>query len=277
MIVGLLTDFGTVDTYVGVMKGVILSIAPNAQIVDITHAVQPQNVQQGAFLLMSAFRYFPPGTVFVVVVDPGVGSSRRAVAVQAGGYTFVAPDNGVLSYALAAFSEWQAYELTNPVYQLAKVSTSFHGRDIFAPAAAHIVVGTALPELGAEAHDLVTLKTPRLDVQTETVVGEVLHVDTYGNVVTSIGALNWDGSDMLELRPRFMDGSRTLSFKAGTASVVRGNAMIRGIHRSFSDVPRGALLAMVGSSGQLELAVNHGNAAEQLQLMLGDEIRLQIG
>src|SRR5664279_4495717 len=150
----LLTDFGTTDSYVGVMKGVMLGIAPDAQFVDLTHAIEPQNIRQAAFTLLNSYRFFPAGTIFLVVVDPGVGSERKPIAVCAGGsfaegYTFVAPDNGVLSYVLHELGDAQAVELDNPAYHLAGISYTFHGRDIFAPAVAHLAAGIALDQLGS--------------------------------------------------------------------------------------------------------------------------------
>ncbi|MEP7294036.1 MAG: SAM-dependent chlorinase/fluorinase, partial [Chloroflexota bacterium] len=188
-LIALLTDFGTTDTYVGVMKGVMLGIAPDIQLVDLTHAIQPQNIRQAAFLLLNSYRFFPPETVFLVVVDPGVGSSRRALAVRAGQYTFVAPDNGVLSYVLDELSECQTVELTNPDYQLSGASNTFHGRDIFAPAAAHLAAGVPLDTLGAPVDPPVILPDPSLVVAGKHVIGEVLHIDHFGSAVTSIGQL----------------------------------------------------------------------------------------
>ncbi len=165
--IALLTDFGLQDTYVGVMKGVMLDICPEARLIDLTHAIRPQDVRQAALALLDSYRYLPRRTVFLVVVDPGVGSTRRAIAVDAGPYWFVGPDNGVLSYALREIGEWEAFELTNDRYWLPDSSNTFHGRDIFAPVAAHIAYGSSvkpfsLGELGTPIDDPVLLPPPLL-------------------------------------------------------------------------------------------------------------------
>ena len=178
--VALLTDFGTTDTYVGVMKGVMLGICPDLQFVDLTHAIQPQNVKQAAFALLNSYRFFPPDPIFLVVVDPGVGSERRAIAARAGGYTFVAPDNGVLSYLLRELGHVASVELNNLQQSLAKVgyrreriSSTFHGRDIFAPAAALLATVVPLDQLGNRLEQPVELPAPLLITTDEHVRGEV--------------------------------------------------------------------------------------------------------
>jgi hypothetical protein len=189
--IALLTDFGISDIYVGVMKAVMRTICPTAQFIDITHSIQPQNVAQGAFALYNAYQFFPIGTIFLVVVDPGVGSQRRAIVAQYNGYKFVAPDNGVLSYVLND-SRQEIVELTNSAYRLKQTSATFHGRDIFAPAAAHLAAGKALLELGAPPDDMIRLPSPRMEIYGSRVTGEVLHIDHFGNIVTSIGTLTWE-------------------------------------------------------------------------------------
>lgn len=271
--IAILTDFGTTDIYVGVMKGVILNIAPNAPIVDITHAVRPQDVQQGAFLLMNSYHYFPAGTVFLGVVDPGVGSARQPIAVEAGGYRFVAPDNGLLSWALRG--EARVVALENPAYRLSGVSSSFHGRDIFAPAAAYLAKGTPLEQLGSALDTLVTLPVPTLRVDGRQIEGEVLDIDHFGNIVTSIGHLSWESPEALVLQPRFGNIGATIQPQAVTVAL--GDVRLPVIRRTYSETVKGDLLAMVGSSGFLEIAVNQGNAAAQLNVSLGDAVRVEIG
>lgn len=275
--IGLLTDFGIADAYVGVMKGVIFGIAPYVQIVDITHATPPQNVRQAAFTLMNAYPYFPAGTIFVVVVDPGVGSERRPVGVIAGDYAFVAPDNGVLSYALAELSEYQAVTLTNPEYQLAVLSQTFHGRDIFAPAAAHLAAGIPLELFGEPVHDLMMLPSTMLRIEGKQIAGEVVHVDHFGNIVTSIGQMRWITPQRLTLAPRFGESGTTVPIPAVETAVFLSGHTIMGIQRTYSEVERGQLLAMVGSNGYLEIAVNQGNAATLLDVSMGDEVTVGIG
>jgi S-adenosylmethionine hydrolase len=270
--IALLTDFGLTDAYVGVMKGVMLGLHPRAALVDLTHGVQPQNVRQAALTLMTAYRYFPAGTVFLVVVDPGVGSTRRPVAVQAGDYGFVAPDNGVLSYTLAQLEAVRAVELETP----AGVSSTFHGRDIFAPAAARLARGDALGALGSPVGDLVQLPAPRLSVAPGTIRGEVVHIDHFGNVVTSIGRLERSTPQTLTLRPAFGGDVTPLTVDAVSAQISAGGVQVRGIHATYSEVEPGTLLALVGSSALLELGVNQGNAAARLGVRIGDTVEVTV-
>ncbi len=274
-LIALLTDFGTTDAYVGVMKGVMLGICPDAALVDLSHDVQPQNLKQAAFLLLNNYRFFPPGTVFLVVVDPGVGTSRKAIAVRAGGYSFVAPDNGVLSYALREFGSVQAVEISNPAYQLARSSATFHGRDIFAPAAAHLAAGAALESFGSPVDPLVALPAPRLQVEGSRITGEVLHVDHFGSLVTGIGVLAWN-ANQLTLTPRFGDAP-SLSFAGDRASVVIGAQRLSPIRHTYGEVGRGEALALVGSSGFLELSVNSASFRSLNVAQIGSPVEVQIG
>jgi S-adenosylmethionine hydrolase len=276
-VIALLTDFGTNDIYVGVMKGVMHSICPQASFIDITHHIQPQSVRQGAFALLNAYRYFPQGTVFLAVVDPGVGSTRRPIALYAGGYTFIAPDNGILTYVLSEMSDVRIVELTNTDYQLKQPSNTFHGRDIFAPAAAHLAAGVAFSELGQPLESTFSLPMPQLEVGRQ-VVGEVMHIDRFGNIVTSIGQLRWVSEDRLTLYPRFGgDKERSVPVLAHDAVVTIHGLTINSLSHAYSDTARGYLLALVGSDGHLEIAINQGNAATRLDVSIGDRVELQIG
>ncbi|NBD35651.1 MAG: hypothetical protein GVY30_06595, partial [Chloroflexi bacterium] len=192
MLISLTTDFGIQDAYVGIMKGVMARIAPSAPLVDITHTVPPQDVRAAAYLLWTALPYFPEESVHLVVVDPGVGTQRRAIAARTAWGTLVGPDNGVFSYLWAATAPQQVVALQNTAYQRPQVSQTFHGRDIFAPAAAHLARGVPLAELGPAVSDLVRLPAPRLTVSGTRLEGEVLHIDHFGNVITSVGCLVWD-------------------------------------------------------------------------------------
>ena len=276
MIIALLTDFGTTDTYVGVMKGVMLGIAPSVRFVDLTHAIQPQNVRQGAFALLNNYRFFPAETIFLVVVDPGVGSTRIPIAVHAGDYHFVAPDNGVLSYVLREIGNMQAVHLDNPTYHLSGVSNTFHGRDVFAPAAAHLAASVRLEDLGRSLNQLVTIPEPSLRVEGKRILGEVLHIDHFGNVVTSIGLLRWVAPQRLTLNPRF-GGTSSLPIPADNVIVTTGKQTVRGIEHTYGEVARGDALAIVGSSGYLELSVNQGSFAARVDLHIGDPVEMQIG
>jgi S-adenosylmethionine hydrolase len=255
-IITLTTDFGQADGYVGTMKGVILGICPEVTLVDITHEVRPQAVRQAAYLLSTAVPYFPPDTVHLVVVDPGVGSERRAIAVQTGRAIYVAPDNGVLDLALAGDPARRAVNLTAPGIRLPSVSATFHGRDVFAPAAAHLACGTDLADTG-EAIPVASLVTqPSFQPQPRpdgSLLGQILHVDHFGNLVTSFRA------------PLAID----------PPAVLVGRERIARMSRTFSDVGAGEFVAYVGSSGYLEIAVREGDAARRLGVDLGDPVAIE--
>ncbi len=259
-ILTLLTDFGTEDEYVGVMKGVILSIAPDVRLVDLSHRIPPQDVRRAAFLLSNAVPYFPPDTVHLAVVDPGVGTERRALAIRTPAGAFVGPDNGLFSWVLAEVPEWTAVEIREPAYRLPRVSFTFHGRDIFAPAAAHLAAGIPLDRLGPRVTDPVLLPPPRLEIGAGVLEGEVLSADRFGNLTTSIGRFRWDG-DRLVLAPAFRPASGEMRLNPAGARVVLAGVELQGIRRTYGDVAVGEPVALVGSSGFLEIAVRQGSAA----------------
>jgi len=255
-LITLTTDFGLADSYVGVMKGVMLGIDPTATIVDISHDITPQDVREAAYVIYTAYPYFPPDTIHVVVVDPGVGSRRRAIALRAAQACFVAPDNGVLSYVLAREGMSEAVGLTNPRYHRPTVSRTFHGRDIFAPVAAHLARGVPLAELGGPLTEVVTFPLPQPRVLPDgDVAGHVLHIDRFGNLVLDVR----EGDGIL--------GKGLVLEAAG--------CRIQGLGRTFSDVPAGELVAYIGSSGHLEIALREGNAARSLGMEIGDHILLR--
>lgn len=233
----LTTDFGTRDGYVAAMKGVILGLAPGASVVDVSHDVAPGDVRGGAFVLAQAAPYFPAGTVHVAVVDPGVGGAREAVVLDGGAHRFVGPNNGVL--ALAAPAPRRAHEIAAPSFRRAEVSATFHGRDLFAPAAARLAAGAEVAEAGPPLplERLVTLPAAR---------AEVVHVDRFGNAITSLGA--------------------------GEADAVEVAGLRLPVRRTYGDVEPGAPLAYIGSSGYIEIAVRDGNAAERLGLARGTAV-----
>ncbi|MSQ26159.1 MAG: S-adenosyl-l-methionine hydroxide adenosyltransferase [Dehalococcoidia bacterium] len=264
-IVTLTTDFGLRDSYAGAMKGVILSILPAATVIDITHNVPPQDVRHGAFVLAGVAAAFPRGTVHVAVVDPGVGTRRRAIAVGAGGQTFVGPDNGVLSVALGLAGAGNSarrvplpkgargVELTNLRFHLPRVSATFHGRDIFAPAAAHLANGVALGSLGVAIAQVRALGLPGVRRRADrSVSGVVAHVDGYGNLVTNIAAAD---------------------LPKGAVQVTVAGKTIRGLSRNFTQ--GGPLLAIVGSYGLLEIAVRNGSAAQALGVKRGSRVTVR--
>jgi S-adenosylmethionine hydrolase len=280
-LVTLTTDFGTADGYVGTMRGVILNIVPNAQLIDISHQISPQDVRQAAYVLYAAYAFFSPHTVHLVVVDPGVGSVRRSIALCTPVGCFVGPDNGVFSYVMAREPIEELVELTNPRYQLPVVGHTFHGRDVFAPAAAHLAAGVPITAFGPPIDDPITLPSPRLEITPGNAVGEVLHIDHFGNVITSIGLLAWcEEKDILLLDPVFKgieNGKRErLRFEARGATVAAAGREIAGVHRTFAQVECGQVLALVGSSGHLEIAVREGSAIQRLGLQLGDVVSLSV-
>ncbi len=276
-VITLLTDFGEVDAFVGIMKGVILDIAPQAQLVDLSHLITPQDIKQAAYVLMTTTPYFPAATVHLIVVDPGVGSARRPIAVETPNAYFVAPDNGVLGYVLALEENYRVVELVNPLLRLPDPSTTFHGRDIFSPAAAHLAAGVPFSELGPVVEQPVLLDPPRLRIGSNEIEAEVLNVDHFGNLRTSILLLNWEDDSTINLRPLFTQKSEIvpdIRFSAAKAQIVVGILTISGISTTFSDAQIGQPLAYVGSEGGLEIAINQGNAAREFGVKSGDTVSL---
>jgi S-adenosylmethionine hydrolase len=253
-VVSLLTDFGLDDAYVGIVKGVILSINPDARPVDLTHAVPPQDVRRGALLLEQAWTAFPAGTVHLAVVDPGVGTERRALAVAAGDHYFVGPDNGLLGFCFALPGA-RAVELTNRRYHRSPVSRTFHARDIFAPVAAHCARGVALEALGRPVTDPVRLRLPRARRAAGRTLGEVLLVDRFGNLLTNVTR-------------------RALPGPPERCTLAIGGARIWGLVRAYGDRPRHRLGALVDSSGRVEVFVRDGRAAARLGLGPGAAVSL---
>lgn len=239
--IALLTDFGIRDPYVGVMKGVIYSISADTSIVDITHEIGTQNIHQASFILEKTFRYFPSGTIFVVVIDPGVGSSRKALAVKTRSYHFVAPDNGVLASALNFEEIIEIVEISNPRYMLENISNTFHGRDVFAPAAAHISRGIPLKHLGEKVDHYMGLDIPKAHKISGGIKGRVVYMDHFGNLITNI-----EREDI---------GDKPV------AAVRAGGYLIRGMNQYYSQSKAGELLAIMGSFNTLEISVNRGSAA----------------
>jgi S-adenosyl-L-methionine hydrolase (adenosine-forming) len=256
-IITLTTDFGLHDWFVGTMKGVMLGLAPQAQIIDISHSIAPGSLRAGAFSLRSAFRYFPPGTIHVGVVDPGVGSDRRAIAVRTRNYLFVGPDNGLLSCALDCEEVVAVHALKHSKYFLPQVSRTFHGRDVFAPVAAHLANGLPIAKLGGRLADYVRLSMPAPAIRKASVVGEVLYIDQFGNALTNLDAISL--SDFICRRR----GDESVA-------VYLRRQHIGSLSACYASVPKGRPVAVIGSSGFLEIAVNGGHAARALKISLGD-------
>jgi S-adenosylmethionine hydrolase len=276
-IITLLTDFGTRDGYVGAMKGVILGILPGAQLVDITHEVNPQDVHQAALILSDVYRYFPPSTVHLVVVDPGVGSQRQPVALGTARGRFVAPDNGVLTHVCMAEETCHPVSLTNRDYWRPVPSHTFHGRDIFSPVAAHLAKGVPLDELGTPIERLALLQLPPLSITPDSIQGEVIRMDHFGNVLTNILPLHWADESTLAFEPPDGEGDQpapAVRLAADSALVTFGWKSLNGIHRTYSDVEVGQPIALVGSGGELEIAINQGSAQANLSVDVGDPVTL---
>ncbi|MCY3831545.1 MAG: SAM-dependent chlorinase/fluorinase [Chloroflexi bacterium] len=277
-IIAALTDFGQEDIYVGSMKAVMLAICPSAQLVDITHAIQRQNVREGAFALLNSYQFFPKGTTFCVVVDPGVGSNRLAIAVDCGGYRFVGPNNGVLSYALAHLgAECKAVRLENQHYQADVVSHTFHGRDIFAPAAAHLAEQPdVFAELGGALESIVSFPTPELSFARQRFIGEVMHIDHFGNIITSIGAFQWANDDTLDLSAVWSADIPPVQLAAADANITIHSHTVHGVSHAYHEVAPGEILAQIDSNGFLEIGANQASAADRLDAQLGDKVMLRL-
>jgi S-adenosylmethionine hydrolase len=271
--IALLTDFGEQDIYVGIMKGVISGIAPQAQMIDLTHTIPPGDISKAAFELYRAISYFPSGTIFLVVVDPGVGSARRPVALSWPERICVGPDNGIFTYILATCGEPSAVELKSSAYRLEEVSNTFHGRDIFAPAAAHLACGVELEELGPPAKDLFRILLPRLElIEGPSVLGEILHADRFGNLITSIGVLRFEGEDVL-LEP-WLPHCPPARLPVAGLRLRLPNGFYLSISSTYADVSAGEAVAYVGSLGLLEIAVNQARAVDVLSVTAGQEVVL---
>ena len=271
-IITLTTDFGLTDAYVAAMKGVILGINPEAKLIDICHSIQPQNMAQAAFVLSTAYPFFPRRTIHVVVVDPGVGTKRRAIILRTSSADFVAPDNGVLSYVIQEFSAKpaegdstfqqrelepgvEAVVITKPQFWRTPVSSTFHGRDIFAPVAALLSLGFPPIDFGEAISSVTMLPLPRpYQALDGSLVGHILHIDSFGNLITNIKSDN-------------------LPQAKQAVTIEVGNQLIPGLSHTYAE-GRG-LLALIGSSGYLEIAVKGGSAHALLDTKVGDEVRIK--
>ncbi|MBW1729486.1 MAG: SAM-dependent chlorinase/fluorinase [Deltaproteobacteria bacterium] len=243
----LLTDFGLTDPYVGIMKGVILGINPKACIVDISHQIDPGHILQASFILKEAFPYFPKGTIHTIVVDPGVGSERRAILLVTEDYLFVAPDNGLLWPIISEHKNGKVIHLTEARFFRPCISDTFHGRDIFAPVAAHLSLGQEPFDMGPIINDPLPLRIPEPKRRGHQLEGQVIRIDRFGNLITNI-----DKKALEEL------------LQGRDCIVQVGSIQIKGVSRTYADVSSGKELVLIGSSEHLEIAVNQGNARERL-------------
>jgi S-adenosylmethionine hydrolase len=258
-IITLLTDFGMQDGFVGTMKGVICSIHPQASIVDITHDIPPQDIREAAFVLRNAYGYFPPGTIHVAVVDPGVGSARHPVVVETARYLFVGPDNGLFAYIYRMEQNARVTAITNTAYCLPRISRTFHGRDVFAPVAGHLAAGVKPADCGPPLADYVRGEVSEPDYRPDRIAGHVLHVDRFGNLITDIPE------------------EAVIRYTAkGAFRVEVGKIRLDRLCGSYAEVPPGHPLAIIGSAGLLEIAVNGGEAAARLDVRRGDPVTLVV-
>lgn len=253
-VVTLTTDFGTRDGFTAQMKGVILSIAPLVRIIDVTHDIAPFCVLEGALVLKGLQGYFPPGTIHVAVVDPGVGTARRCIALRSGNQIYVGPDNGIFSLVIAAEPSSEIREIQNQGFVLLSPHPTFHGRDIFAPTAAHLAAGKTFQSVGDVVIDPVTLGIPEPEITSDGIRGQVIYVDRFGNLTTNVEA-------------------RMLTRDVKRVSVK--DTTVTGLSRSFGEVPEGEPVALVNSFGYLEMAINLGDAAELLHVGKGSPIDLK--
>jgi S-adenosylmethionine hydrolase len=261
-IVALLTDYGTKDQYAGSLRGAVLAACPDAHVVDISHDVSAHAIREAAFVLRATVPVFPAGTAFVAVVDPGVGTKRRGLAVRAGGYYFVGPDNGILSLILSDHPDAEVRELTNAGLFRPNVSSTFHGRDIFGPVAGALVRGTAFEDVGPKIDDAFRFEFPKPKLVGDAIEGQVIYIDTYGNLVSTIGGEAWKafvetvGGDLTEM-------------------VAEINRVIVPVVTTFGDVPEDEACAYAGSTGRIEIAVNRGSAAKRFEASIGSLLKLK--
>lgn len=252
MIITLTTDFGSKDPFVGIMKGVIYGINPDATIVDLTHSVPAQDVLAAALTLRHSLDYFPRGSIHVAVVDPGVGSSRKAILIEADGSLLVGPDNGIWSLALATRAIERIVHLSNKKFHRQPSSSTFHGRDIFAPVAAHLSLGVSADAFGESLKSFVEIELPSVKTGENQMIGEIVYIDGFGNLFTNIRATDLGDKSALEVQ--------------------LGELTIGGIATNYAAVASGACIALVNSWGLLEIAANKSNAQQQTGAVIGDRV-----
>lgn len=252
-IITLTTDFGLKDPYQGAMKGSILSVNPAAVIVDITHLVTPGDINEGALVLRDAYAYYPAGTIHVGVIDPGVGGDRRPILIETERHIFVGPDNGLFTLAIEREKVLRVIRLTNKIFFLKTVSSTFHGRDIFGPAAAHLSLGVDPAEFGERIGEMTKLRARAARREGEAIAGEVVYIDSFGNLITNIEKEEIAGYE-------------------GAPEVVIKGLCLEGITKTYSGVSEGAVAALIGSSGRLEIAVNSGSASKVLGVGVGERV-----
>ena len=288
-VITLLTDFGNQDAYVGIMKGVIAGINPFANIVDICHNVPPQDIFSSAYLLYTSYKYFPKKTIHVAVVDPGVGSRRNIICVETKNYFFLAPDNGILSFIVQEERLKSIIRVTNSKYFLPSLSSTFHGRDVFAPVAAHLSLGVRSQKMGIKINQLKQLDMPKpVHKKTGQVEGQIIYIDRFGNLITNIKKeylVKWVGGQKSEVgmqksADRINQRKTTLKelfSLCNTIETVIGKKKIMGLSKTYTDVKPGEPLVLIGSAGFLEVSINQGNAQRYFKADKGSKIIVEIG
>jgi S-adenosylmethionine hydrolase len=257
MIIALTTDFGYKDPFVGIMKGIIAGVNPEARVIDLSHGVAPQDIMGAALILRHSVNHFPRGTIHVAVVDPGVGSARRPILIEAIGNYFVGPDNGVLSLALADEKPVRIIHLSNAAYHRQPVSSTFHGRDIFAPVAAHLSLGTAVTAFGEAVPDFSRIAWPSIAKSPSGLQGEIVYIDGFGNLCTNVT------EDDLKGLPR------------DKLAISVGNVAIQGLAANYAADGKSRFIALINSWGLLEVAVFQGNAQHHCGARVGDKIHIR--
>lgn len=253
-----LSDFGSDSNYISQMKGVALSIT-DARIIDITHDISPQNIHEGAYVLMSAIKHFPIGTVHVAVVDPGVGTIGRGIVITTQSQILVGPDNGLLIPAARSLGNFTVYEITNPNLMSKTISNTFHGRDVFTPVAANILNGTLFDQIGPITNHFVDLDFGKFEIKNKIVTGKIIYIDSFGNVISNIAGdsfrqvINYDKKIMAFI------GDKRLEIP---------------FCKSYNFVKKGEFLATIGSNDLLEISLNQGNAAKKLRVKPDDDIKI---
>jgi S-adenosylmethionine hydrolase len=257
-VITLTTDFGLDDGFVGSVKGVIISINPTTLVVDISHNISPQDILHGAFVLYQSFSYFPKGSIHLAIVDPGVGSRRKPVVIETDGYIFVGPDNGIFSLVLKKEKPKRIIALTNKHYFLKNISNTFHGRDIFAPVAAHLALGESLTNFGEEIEEIEITEWGIPVTKGDKLEGMVLHIDRFGNLITNIST-----EDIFSFSGK------------GPVQIKLGERRVKGLSSSYSEVQRGEPVALIGSINLLEIACNRESAHRILGIEKLDKIVIE--
>lgn len=259
-IITFLTDFGIKSGYVAQMKGVVSSISPDVRIIDITHEITPHDIHEGAFVLQTTVPYYPIGTVHIGVVDPGVGTDRKGIMITTKSHVLIGPDNGLLMPAAHFLGDFTVYEITNKEYMLDTISNTFHGRDVFAPVAAHILKGIPFEKIGRKTAKFINLDFGRGEITGNEASGKIVYIDRFGNIITNI-----NGSGI----------KKVLNFDKKIKVFIKGKKREIIFVKSYNFVKKGQLLATIGSSNYLEISINQGNAALKLGIKPEEKLKIK--